>query len=130
MRATDLRDKVYSLEGVTRADEAALLLPDYSKTVAQVFAEATFASIAGSQNFDALFYATGSRVPISMNVPLSHVRTCPHGLLISVRQLYRRLQCSLTKRGYNGGIHHPPGPITGSTAPLLESPVVTCHRPG
>lgn len=64
MRATDLRDKVYSLIGVTCADEAVLLRPDYSKSVAQVFAEATFASIAGSQNFDALYYAIATRFPV------------------------------------------------------------------
>ena len=59
MRATNPRDKVFSLRGVTRAEEAHRLSPDYDKTIAQVFAEAAFASIVGSQNFDALFYAIG-----------------------------------------------------------------------
>lgn len=57
--ASDPRDKVFSLRGVTASGEVASIKPDYNKTTAQIFAQATFAIITSAQNFDAFFYATG-----------------------------------------------------------------------
>jgi len=56
MKATDPRDKIYSLLSITTQEEAQLIKPDYSKTVAQVFAEASYASIVGSGHYDLFSY--------------------------------------------------------------------------
>lgn len=81
MQATDLRDKVFSLIGVTRPQEAQFIRPDYSKSVPQVFAEATFAVMEGSGNLGALFYADGvtdacEHVPFSLR-PRHRIENLP-----------------------------------------------------
>lgn len=52
LAAKDARDKVYALLSISAPDEAAAIVPDYQRTIAQVYAEATFASIVGSSSFD------------------------------------------------------------------------------
>lgn len=52
LAAKDARDKVYALLSISTPDEAAVIAPDYQRTIAQVYAEATFASIVGSNSFD------------------------------------------------------------------------------
>ncbi|KAK5721830.1 hypothetical protein LTR15_006423 [Elasticomyces elasticus] len=53
-QATNPRDKVYSLLGLIDPGERALITIDYSKEVAWVFAEATYASIVGISNLNIL----------------------------------------------------------------------------
>lgn len=48
LQATDPRDKVYSLLSIIKPEEARLVQPDYTKTCARVFTEASYASIVGS----------------------------------------------------------------------------------
>ena len=58
LSAKDLRDRVYSLLSVSRQEEAMFLRSDYTKTVSQVYTEATYASIIGTGNFDILRHVT------------------------------------------------------------------------
>lgn len=46
MQTKDPRDRVYSVVSVTRAEEAEMIKVDYDNTIGEVFAEATYASIA------------------------------------------------------------------------------------
>ncbi|KAK5695051.1 hypothetical protein LTR17_024661 [Elasticomyces elasticus] len=76
MDAADERDKIYSLLGVITAPEAQLIQPDYSKPCADVFIEATFASIKGSNNLEVFrFLAAGRRVAPELLSPTLELPT-------------------------------------------------------
>lgn len=58
--STDPRDKVYALLSLIDPRIRALIQPDYDKSVPRVFAEATYASIAGTGRFNLLLFVHGS----------------------------------------------------------------------
>ena len=53
-RATDLRDKVYSLLGVLKGKESRFINPDYTTTVSAAYTRATFVAIECSWSLDIL----------------------------------------------------------------------------
>jgi hypothetical protein len=57
---TDPRDKIYSMLGIMSAAESRLITPDYSSDLAQVYQQATFASIAANQSLAILSLISGS----------------------------------------------------------------------
>ncbi|KAK5689820.1 hypothetical protein LTR97_012579 [Elasticomyces elasticus] len=76
MDAADERDKIYSLLGVITAPEAQLIQPDYSKSCADTFIEATFASIKGSNDLEVFrFLAAGPRVAPEIPPPILELPT-------------------------------------------------------
>ncbi|KAF2163022.1 hypothetical protein M409DRAFT_57702 [Zasmidium cellare ATCC 36951] len=58
--STDPRDKVYAVLSLVDSSIRSYIRPDYSKSVAEVFAEATHASIAASGTLDLLLFSCKS----------------------------------------------------------------------
>ena len=68
--ATDIRDFVYGLTGIISKQEAELLIPDYELSYQDIYAKATFASIASRRNFDILsFVRPGTSMSTSPSDP-------------------------------------------------------------
>ena len=92
MRASDPRDKIFSIKGVVPPSEAKFISTDYSKSLALVFAEATFASIAGSKFLDALCYADCTYSDRSVELPTWAIDfdmwyICAHPLSINLDEI-------------------------------------------
>jgi hypothetical protein len=68
MAATEPRDKVYSLLGISERSEVKQITPDYTKPVHCVFAEATYACILGPTSLQ-IFQGVPSRSHYMPSVP-------------------------------------------------------------
>jgi Heterokaryon incompatibility protein (HET) len=64
--STDSRDQVFGLRGLMKIGPGAdLLMPDYSKSLLEVYRDSVEAALMDYQNTDILNYATGSKMQVS-----------------------------------------------------------------